>query len=677
MPQDGNGDYPQDYTSGNIPTDDFLFMDPRKKDYPRVSVSPGEEPIDALKPGSEAHDRVLAYLLRRIEDSEEAMTDFYDRWEVAERKVQAWINLPNWEQTLKDANKNGKPPQVVDVVIPFSYAIVQTIVTYLLHAFAGRKPIFQVNTYKPEDVLAAEAMEKVMQYNADHTRYVRALSNMIQDSQIYGVGITRSMWKTETAWRTNRVQTPQFSIFGREIGSTTEAEREQRTVYEGNMAYSQDPFMFFPDPRVPMTEVNRRGEYVFWRNFQGCHALLKEESEGTLKWVKQTPRGLPASGKYSSVRNLMSGGSSQPGMNEGRRFMGSGDYYQVDQGTVEIIPRQLGLGESMVPEKWLFTILNKKQIVQAEPFNADHDMHPVQVTEPYSLGYGFGNLGIVDYINPIQDLISWLFNSHLDNVRRVINDSMIVDPLAVEMQDLRQSGPGRIIRMKRSAANRDVRSAISQLQVSDVTGGHIADAQALLRIGQMLSAVTDNIMGMQDEGGRKTATEVRQSGQAAASRLANLAKVISSQSMVDTAEVWSLNIQQNISEEFAIQVLGKDGAELKITPDQLNGDFNFPIHDGTLPLDKVALMDVWKEVFAITLQDQQLRQTMDIPKMFEYIAELGGAQNIQSFKANVVPDEQVAQMAQDGNIVPLGAPRLGDITQNTMNESPADRIREG
>ena len=32
------------------------------------------------------------------------------------------------------------------------------------------------------------------------------------------------------------------------------------------------------------------------------------------------------------------------------------------------------------------------------------------------MGYGFGQPGIIDYMAPLQDLMSWLVNSHMDNV---------------------------------------------------------------------------------------------------------------------------------------------------------------------------------------------------------------------------------------------------------------------
>jgi hypothetical protein len=105
-----------------------------------------------------------------------------------------------------------------------------------------------------------------------------------------------------------------------------------------------------------------------------------------------------------------------------------------------------------------------------------------------------------------------------------------------------------------------------------------------------------------------------------------------------------------------MQVVGQEGAQkpLRVTPDQLVGDFYYPVHDGTLPIDRVAMLDIWKELMIGVLQDQELRQTYSIPKLFEHVAELGGARNIQTFRTQVLPDGQVDRMAQAGNIAPAG-----------------------
>jgi hypothetical protein len=356
---------------------------------------------------------------------------------------------------------------------------------------------------------------------------------------------------------------------------------------------------------------------------------------------------------------LKSEGDAQAGANPDR----SGrlqNYYQVDQGSVVVIPRELGIGASEKPEKYIFTVLNKSQIVQAEPLEADHGMHPVAVAEPYSMGYGFGQPGISDYIGPLQDMISWLINSHIFNVRSALNNMFVVDPSMIEMQDVRNPEPGKIMRLKRAAFGQDVRAALTQLPVADVTGTHMKDVEGFMRFTQQITAVADNIMGIQDQGGRKTATEVRTSGESAVSRLAAQARIISAQGLVDLTEQMTGNLQQRLSDEFYLELLGDDALKgpMRVGPEQLSGDFHFPVHDGTLPLDKVAMLDVWKEIFLAVAKDVQLRAAYSLPKIFEFTAELGGARNIEAMRLQVQPDRAVAQAAQAGNLVPTAEASL-------------------
>ena len=627
---------------------------------------PGTPAHEILKPGSDAHSKVLEYLTRRIEESERAMSQFYDRWEVNEKKVQAYLNLPDYEKILEAANnRDAKPPQAISIIVPYSFAVVATIVTYLLHTFCGRKPMLQVGAYKQESIEASRHMEQVLQYQAEHTRLIRQLYRWFNDGEVYGLGVLRTAWTAQKAMRTTWKEQEQRSIYGQALGKKRLPTRSVRTVYSGNTVECVDPFMFFPDPRVPMVEVNRRGEYVFWRSYIGKHVAKRLEADGDYKYVSSVTAKLPENRFWDngSQRTRRAGGESTPGELPSSSRLESN--FQCDEGTVEIIPRELGLSESTRPEKWLFTILNKQVIVRAVPFDADHDMHPVAVSEPYEMGYGFGNLGMVDIVGPLQDTMSFLINSHITNVRAALNNMFIVDPSMIEMQDLLNPEPGKLIRLKRAAFGMDVRQAIYQMQVTDITAGSIKDLELFMRFGQFLTAISENLMGVQDSGGRKTATEVRTTGEAAASRLAAHARKISSQGLVDLTEQMCVNTQQYLDENFYIELLGEDAKKvpLKIDASKLNGDFHYPVSDGTLPLDRVALMDIWKEVFMLVGQDPQLRQQFDLVKIFEWLAELGGARNIESFKIQVAPPAQLQQMQQLGQVVPIspgmGLPGMG------------------
>lgn len=635
------------------------------EEWPTLSAEvETQAPIDLLA-DKKIHQRVLDYLKDRLDSSERAMSGFYSRWKVNEYKLQAFINLNDYEQALKNINDKAEAPKPVSIIIPYSYATIATIVTYHLHTFAGRKPMFQVSSYKEEGIEAARMMETILQFNVDHTRLIKQLFQFFQDSQVYGVGVLRTQWETKTAVRTViRQQQILDPATGMPTAGPMQRTREPRIVYEGNSVVSIDPFMFFPDPHVPMSEVNRKGEYCFWRNYEGKHTLKLMEREGKIKYVDRTPAlSAKVAGEISehSARNVLAGGTSTPAWN---RAEGQKNWYQVDQGTCWIIPAELGLGSSDSPELWVFTMLNKGQIVQAEPLEADHGMHPVSVIEPYSLGYGFGHLGMSDFLAPMQDTISWFINSHMHNVRAVLNNMFVVDPSMIEMQDFKKSGPGKIIRMKKAAYGQDVRQAVQQLNVQDVTGQHVRDLELFMRLGDTLSSITDNLRGLQDAGGRKTATEVRTSAEAAASRLAAQARLISAQGLVDLTEQMCLNIQQYMSEEYYLQVVGAEGRRdpMTITPEMVVGDFHYPVHDGTLPLDRVAMVDVWKEIFMGVAADPELRQQFDVKEIFKYVAELGGARNIEQFELQPQPQVPTnVQFAPDDLAPEMAGPTPGVV----------------
>lgn len=631
----------------------------------------GEPAIDLLRPQSSHHTYVLNYLMERIRASESAMSKFYDRWSYAEKRTQAYINVSDYEKLLKEVNDKRGPVSITSVTVPYTFSTIQSIVTYLVHVFCGRKPMFSVGTYKG-DQAAARMMELALQYNCDHVRLIKQLFQYFNDGELYGVGILKTQWRQKRAMRTVwKAQRPQ--LFGLDLpwGQPTRVRsKEMRIVFEGTDVTAIDPFMFFPDPRVPMQEVSRKGEFVAWRSFEGKLNLLKAEEEGLVSWVRDIPKGVSSQYNGSSSRGSLSGGDSHAGSRDAAYVNHSlKDAIQVDQISIEIIPRKLGLGMSESPEKWLFSIGNKGQIIQAEPLDADHGQHPVAIIEPYTLGYGFGQPGISDYLGPMQDSISWFINSHIHNVRSALNNMFIVDPSMVEMQDLKNPEPGKLIRLKKAAYGQDVRQVFQQLQVQDITRSHVTDLDLFIRMGDTLSAVNDNIRGVQDSGGRKTATEVRASGESAASRLAAHAKLISSQGITDLAEQMAINMQQNLSEEFMVQVIGPKGVmELqKVIPEMLVGDFHFPVNDGTLPLDRVAMLDVWKELYLGIAQDPQLRQQYNMTGLFEFIAELGGAQNLERFRMDIVPDQVQQQQIQAGNALPL------DQALQGLGQGPAAR----
>jgi hypothetical protein len=650
-----------------------------------------QDTIDLLRPESDTHKRLLQYVLDRLKLSEDKMRGFYPRWQSNERRLQAYITLKDYEQIIaQEKNDAGRSPVPVDVVVPYTYATATTANTYLLHTFMGREPIFQVSSNSAEKQQNAHNMETKLQYDCYHNRFAKHFWQFGLDQFIYGFGALRCDWQIKQSFRSKKLNNAFPNMFQQILNQNEvpPVTRELKTVYEGNEICALDPFMFFPDPRVPMREVSRNGEFVFWRTTVAKHKLKIGEARGDYAYVNavgnlQSSRD--DTGNSESSRDLLSQGGQETGRYSNDRSNIDG-HVQLDEGTCYIVPADFGLGVETEPKIWFFTIGNKKQIIQAEAYDFDHDLHPVVVAEPDAIGLSFGSPSMCDFAGPLQDVASWFVNSHIRNTNKVIHNQLVVDPAMVEMQDLKKGGEARIIRLKQAAFGQDVRMALNQLQVNDVTRTHMQDMQQFIRMADMITGVNDNLRATQNAGGRKTATEVRTAGESGASRLAARSQLVSSHAMIDLAMMMSLNNMQFLSNEFSFHVLGQDGLRAPITlqPEEIVGDFYYPANDGTLPLDRVALLDVWQQIFQVVVADQNLGMAFNIPKMFMFIAKLGGAKNVEEFLMNPqaaqqpqqmlpMPDGQVDQMAQAGNIVPMSALPGG----NGVDGNPGGRMAGG
>lgn len=607
-----------------------------------------------IRPQSETHKKLLSRVRGQISESYSAMSKFYPRWRMRELEYQAYVTAEDYEKkyssACKDKELSNVKKQEANIIVPYSFSTIRTIATYLANVFLGRKPIFQVGTYNARLIENARNMEKLLQYNAEHTKLVKEFTQWLYSGEIYGLGILKTSFVTEQAPRTTILIDPTTGGPLRTSSLTT--------IYQGNLAENIDPFMFFPDPRVPMLEVAKRGEFVYWRNFVGkfslqragdTYAYLDAIGDMSVQDAGESLRNLAANGEgLNSQYDVKLGGQdSQP-------------FVQIDEGTLELIPSEIGfdLGpgyDNDAPHKFLVTMANETQIIRFEHYAPDHQMHPVVVNEPYAIGNGFGNCGISDYLSPFQETLSWFLNSHIFNVKGVVNNSFLYDPSMIEEKDLRSDKAGKLIRMKPKAFGVEPALYFKQIQISDVTSGHVADMAHLMRLGNDISAVTDNMRGQQDSGGRKTATEIRATIEAASSRLAAHAQFISGASVVDLGKQWSLNIQQYLSDDFAIDVLGEYGAEAPVHIDlrAVTGDFYFPVHDGSLPMDKVALFDIWQQALQFVAGNPQLQSAYDVGRIFEFVAKLGGAENIDQFRLNHMPTQMVNEQVQAGNLIPL------------------------
>jgi hypothetical protein len=262
-------------------------------------------------------------------------------------------------------------------------------------------------------------------------------------------------------------------------------------------------------------------------------------------------------------------------------------------------------------------------------------------------------------LEPVQQTLDWLINSHFYNVRATLNNNFVVDPSKVVMKDVLSPAPGKIFRLKPSAYGSDPRMAVHQLVTQDVTQNNLRDLQVMMGFGERALGVNDQLMGMLNSGGRKTATEIRTSTSFGVNRLKTIAEWFSAVGFDPLSQMMVKNSQQYYTGEMKFRIAGSlvqsAGQDfMNVTPDVIAGSYTYVPVDGTLPVDRYAQANLWRELMAQMRNFPQIMMQYDVGRIFEWVAQISGLKNINQFKIEIGSPEQLMAAAAAGNVVPLG-----------------------
>lgn len=210
---------------------------------------------------------------------------------------------------------------------------------------------------------------------------------------------------------------------------------------------------------------------------------------------------------------------------------------------------------------------------------------------------------------------------------------------------------------------------VGQLPVQDVTRANLQDTDIVGAMAQRIMGVNDNIMGMVNAGGRKTATEVRSSSTFGINRLKTNCEWFSATGFAPMSSKMVASTQQLLDIERKYRIVG-DQAQwgekyLMVSPDGIQGNFDFVAVDGTMPVDRFAQANLWQQMFGTMSKVPQIMQGYDIPRIFAFVAQLAGLKNINQFRINVVPDgmPMTGVPVNAGGAMPNGRSNLNEPGQ--------------
>lgn len=613
------------------------------------------------------HRRIVDGCRERILASKRSYDSKHTKWREAEDAMMAFMPEKEIDAIRRGKRDQEGIPQYTTIYVPYSYGMLMTSHTYWTTVFLSRNPILQFSGRHGEGEQQIQAMEALISYQTDVGRMLIPWYVWLYDVGKYGAGILGTYWEEEI-YNVSSIEEREELFLGMLSTGKKKKVKVSRRIrgYEGNKCYNIRPYDFFPDPRVTLAEF-QRGEFVGVFRKIGWNEILRREEQGFYINIDQlkpskslqnydmgeegSPRvARPGESLAQNVEFLEHKGGKQT---QGNATVSAFEMY------IELIPTDWGLGKGSLPEKWVFTITSDfKLVFGAQPLGANHDKFPFNVLVFEPEAYGILPRGMPEILKPVQDTVNWLINSHFYSVRKILNGQYIVDPSRIAISDMLDPMQGGVIRMKPAGYGTNPNEAYGQMTAIDVTQNHLRDIQIMYEMGQRAVGVNDQLMGVLQGSGRKTATEVRSASTFGINRLKTNAEFFSAMGWAPLGQMLVQNSQQYYDMEQKFKIVGdlaqEAGAQfMQITPEMISGFYDFVPVDGTLPVDRFAQANLWKEILLAMQRLPQVAMKYDIARIFAWTAQLGGIKNIHQFELQMGSPEMLMAQAQAGNLVPM------------------------
>jgi hypothetical protein len=622
-----------------------------------------------------AHPKIINLVRNCRKLSYEYMAQRHNGWNKSEKMDRAFIDV-----TEKDTKGRRMNPFERQVYIPMSRAILDTLVTYWMAVICGKRPIFKINGRGGEDQAPAKRMEIIVDYQVERQRGMLAIYSFLRDLGKYGLSSIKNIFcRDYQNVFTNEPRIVQFPF------PHTVNERVQKTImsYEGPQLSNTDIYSFFPDPRKPMGKM-QSGQFVGYEYTRSRYELLKQQSKGVYYNIEalKTEEGHSVNNSDSTSdndnRNRIQGIATTDMLNVDDK----NPTYRLKEFYIEIIPSDYGLDSiegfeesASTPQIWVFVTVNDRVVIRADKMAYAHGKFPNNSAEFDYDGQSLFNQSFYESVEGLQDLMNWLYNSRMSNVRAWLMNRAVIDPSAINERDLTHPNAAGLIRLKKQLWQKGVplSSVFQQLEVRDVTRSHINDAEMIGDVMQRRHHTPDSLQGVETKI-KRTATEIGEMHNSGANHLQVQAQIIYAQAFVEMAEMMVQNNQQFLSEERYFRILGDYNKKLiqpdpnyvganaiKAGPDDIQGFFDFPIDDGTMPTRPQDFADIWREIFQTVGTNPILQQRYDVDWIFRQLCEALNVKNIDDaiiqqagpMNFNVIPDEQAAAMQQTGDVIPI------------------------
>jgi len=220
----------------------------------------------------------------------------------------------------------------------------------------------------------------------------------------------------------------------------------------------------------------------------------------------------------------------------------------------------------------------------------------------------------------------------------------------------------------------NIRQYIDQLAFPDVTANHMAEAGIFITLMNRILGTEDVARGdLSQLPERPGMLGIQAATSGAMSRLQHQALMISMMAMDDIGWQFAWNTLQFMGKDVGVSILGRYQKELQkeyglgeedefITVGKFDLPLNFELEpfDGASSKKNIAAMGQFVQWGLQTPQGQAALGDFDFGRALLQFLRESGFENVHDFirrggQVQPMPDEQVAQQVQAGNLAPIGA----------------------
>lgn len=539
---------------------------------------------------------------------------------------------------------------------------VNSAVSFLTGIYLKDPEIFKVVTKKKELLGAATQFNTINLENSVATGWQREMPLYFRDCVKYNFGALEVTWASE-----------QTQVIGTDSTGSGNGAAIETVLREGNELTRRDPYNTFYDTTVPINQVHKRGEFSGYieritmidlatrienlkvtgeaqtnNPVMNLSTIFNQNASGvTNQYFTPTIRPEVQAAKKDANSLSSFFGLGGLGNSSSRDKTLSSNTYEWVVMYARIIPSMFNMkipgGDK--PQVWKFILLNWDTVIFAEKQTNVHNFFGLITSQVLEEGLEDQNKSLAEFLIPIQNLSTKLYDARQQGIRRNISDRGIYMQGVIDKKDINSDNPTAKIPMRPNMFIKSTRDAYTSIPYNDNLGRDILAELAFLERVADRTANTNAPARGQFQKGNKTLGEFTEIMDNADSNMRAMALLLEASSMSPIKTMIMANILQYMPPAELTNT--ESGESVQLDPVALRKSrLAFRVADGLRTQESILDSESLNLFMNLVLQVPLLRQKYDIADIIGFMFGQAGA-DITQFE--FTPEQLAANaVAQTG-----------------------------